>query len=268
MPQFTEHNGFALEYETFGTGDLPMLAFHGFDRNFNDFRVLLPSLGQRYTIYSFNIFFHGASRAANTRAILTESDLKGLVQAVMEKHGFTDFAVMGYSLGGKIALKLVELMPAKINDALLMAPEGLRVNMLYRLISETAWGLGLYRLLMRVPVFIYLVVYVARALRFINEKQHRFVHNSINSPAKRMKVWRIWHIFSKLPLNQEKLRLAFRKNSIQAHFFFGQYDRIIPASIGEDFVHKLSDNCHLHILEMNHQFINDRLNGVINEVLV
>jgi len=62
MGNVYEHDGLSLEYEIIGDGDKTMFAFHGFGISAELFRNLESSLGKKYTIYSFNLPYHGLSQ--------------------------------------------------------------------------------------------------------------------------------------------------------------------------------------------------------------
>src|SRR5688572_12937046 len=113
MNSYFEGQGLKLEYETFGSGKTPLLAFHGFGTDSNLFRVLEPSLGKRYTVYSLNLPFHGLSQvdAKTISHGVTQRQMKKFIEDFLVHIKAADFSLLGYSIGGKIVLELITLFP-------------------------------------------------------------------------------------------------------------------------------------------------------------
>jgi pimeloyl-ACP methyl ester carboxylesterase len=57
---FVTYGEFTLPYRIYGAGPELMLAFHGFGREGSEFIQLAQFIGNRYTIYAFDLFYHGA----------------------------------------------------------------------------------------------------------------------------------------------------------------------------------------------------------------
>jgi pimeloyl-ACP methyl ester carboxylesterase len=47
------------------------------------------------------------------------------------------YLLMGFSLDGRIALSVLELMPAGVSRLVLLAPDGLKINFWYWLSTQT-----------------------------------------------------------------------------------------------------------------------------------
>ena len=50
-----------VHYHEYGSGDKPMLAFHGYGMTGKQFHVLKESVLTKYHVYGFDHFFHGES---------------------------------------------------------------------------------------------------------------------------------------------------------------------------------------------------------------
>ena len=54
----------AIHYLSMGSGKQILIALHGYGDNAALYKVLLPSLGNRYTIYAIDLPYHGRTRWA------------------------------------------------------------------------------------------------------------------------------------------------------------------------------------------------------------
>src|SRR5690625_2491452 len=119
-------SGNRIKVHQYGSGRQLLVAFHGFDESGMDYELLEPVLGKNYTIAVPDLPFHGESEWEN--GLLTEDRLAGLVRMIMKKVGADRCSVMGYSMGGRLAICLCRQLRAKVVRLLLLAPEGLRKN--------------------------------------------------------------------------------------------------------------------------------------------
>src|ERR1700749_4801027 len=55
---YFENSFVTLHYYKFGNGPQNMLCFHGYGMHGKQFISLEPALGQKYTFYGFDLFFH------------------------------------------------------------------------------------------------------------------------------------------------------------------------------------------------------------------
>jgi len=109
MSHFVSYKGFHWQYESYGSGTEILFAFHGFGNHCSDFKILEPSLGKKYKIISFNLPYHGNSSIDESvfNKSISKNELKELMFQFLLRHHVTRFSLMGYSLGGKIALQVI-----------------------------------------------------------------------------------------------------------------------------------------------------------------
>ena len=140
-------HGVTLAYRTFGNGPSPVLALHGFGRTGADFEVLAPALGKYHTIHAFDLHFHGMSPGYPERAEVpfTPHELAVFFAAFLDHIGSEKASLLGYSLGGRIAMSLLETMPERIEQVFLAAPDGLKPRPWYRGLAATSFGRWAYR---------------------------------------------------------------------------------------------------------------------------
>ena len=102
-----------------------MLAFHGFGRTLDDFKTFKQSLCSQYNIHGFNLFHHGNAEYPNDRITsntLTKPELKDMLAAYLEAHNIERFSLLAYSIGGRVALCMMEWFPEKVDAVYLYAP--------------------------------------------------------------------------------------------------------------------------------------------------
>lgn len=228
-------HGTTLAYRSYGSGPLAVLAFHGFGRTGVDFAILEKTLGERCTLYAFDLHFHGQSPGYPERAEtpFTSGELATYFTAFLDHKGVAKAALLGYSLGGRIALGLLESMPGRLSRVFLAAPDGLITKPWYRGLAASKAGRALYRRFVERPQLVHALVHGARSLRLIPEKMHRFLIGQTDSKHKRMLVRDVWLSFRNIEPDLKVVAEQARVNGISVHLFFGTHDSVIKPALGE-----------------------------------
>ncbi len=111
-------NGINLYYEVYGTGE-PLILLHGGVGAIEMFGEVLPMLAQGRQVIAVDLQAHG--RTADVDRPMTfeamADDIAGLIQYL----GFEKADVMGYSLGGGVALKTVIDHPELVRKLVLVS---------------------------------------------------------------------------------------------------------------------------------------------------
>jgi pimeloyl-ACP methyl ester carboxylesterase len=254
------HNGLQIEYAEFGYGKSIVIAMHGFGREAEDFRQFVPMLRENERIVAINLFSHSKSNWPENRPLLeslSPLEHKQLLEAFLAHLNVKSFALMGYSLGGKVALTTYELMPEKVERLLLIAPDGLKVNLFYGFLVNTSMGRGLYRGIMKLPKVLFRTADFAKATGLINAKLHRFVYVHMDSHEKRNLVYETWLIYRKLVPNLDKIAAQANASNVHLKLIFGTHDSVIKIKDGERFAFKLNHKKSLYKLPSGHQLMNE-----------
>ena len=107
-----------------GKGPKLLVCFHGFGESAAEFSCLEPSLGDIYTLVAIDLPFHGSTRWNGE--VFDQEIVRHLAEKILEHYQLSIFSVLGYSLGGRVALSLVEALPQQVQQLILVAPDGVR----------------------------------------------------------------------------------------------------------------------------------------------
>ena len=95
-------NGINLYYEIHGTGT-PLIMLHGGFGTFEMFAALSPALAEQHQIIGVDLYGHG--RTALTDRPLSFEYMANDIAGLIEHLGLEQATVLGYSLGGAVALQ-------------------------------------------------------------------------------------------------------------------------------------------------------------------
>lgn len=229
-------HGVTLAYRTYGSGPLPVIALHGFGRTGADFSVLEPALAAACTIHAFDLHFHGSSPSYPERADqpFTPAELAVYFSAFVDGLKADKAIFLGYSLGGRMVLSLLETMPQRVLCAFLVAPDGLINRPWYRGLAASPTGRRLYKRFVERPARIHGIIHGLHATRLMNERMHRFLIGQTDSRAKRMLLRDVWLSYRLIEPDLEQVASQARKFSVPIHLIFGTNDRVIKPAFGNN----------------------------------
>ncbi|OSZ78511.1 hypothetical protein CAP35_09740 [Chitinophagaceae bacterium IBVUCB1] len=243
-----------LHYLRTGKGSKLLVAFHGYGNEatmFMPFADYLPD----YTIVSIDLPHHGKSHWTDG-VHLDNTHLQLLVSQLLQIHGCTQLSLMGYSMGGRVCLKIAELMPDKISDIVLLASDGLTFNTFYYFVTRTTSGRYLFRSFLSAPHRYMPIVNWAKRRKLIDASHHKFAMQYLHEEDERYFLLKVWPCMSLILPDYKKLRGIFNQHSIPVSVYMGKHDRVIPVSLAERF-RKILHNAHieLYILDKGHALI-------------
>jgi pimeloyl-ACP methyl ester carboxylesterase len=111
-------NGINLYYEVHGTGN-PLIMLHGGFETFERFAALSPALAANYQVIGVDLYGHGHT-ALTDRPFGFEymaDDIAGLIEYL----GLEKADLLGYSLGGAVALQTAIRHPERVNKRVLIS---------------------------------------------------------------------------------------------------------------------------------------------------
>ena len=255
-----------LEYLTYGTGKETLLAFHGFGRHATDFEVFEKLFGTKYTIYAFNLFHHGNSQYPKDRIeqnTFTKGEFQQLFSSFFKDKQIEKIAVLGYSLGGKIALMFPEIFADKVTSVWLFAPDGIKKNFWYFVASNTLVGRNVYKYFLENPRLFFSMVNGMHKTKLINDKIKKFAMNNMDEKEKRELVYKVWLTFKDTNPDIILVIENIKKFDIPVYQFFGKNDKVIKPQLGDWFSSKINQKQNYHVLQAGHTLLTTRTVKVI-----
>jgi pimeloyl-ACP methyl ester carboxylesterase len=246
---------FEFEYFYFEGGDEFLIAFNGFGEHAANLNILTPFVNEKYSLLCINLPFHGGSLPKKTGAILTVHDLTYLIETLKKKYNFQQFALFGYSLGGKIALRIYEALPKAVGRLYLFAPDGIVLNKWYNLAMHYRISRRLFLTLVEQPRYFFGFVRLLGKLRLLHASVVKFVLAQMEHVDQRRLVYDVWRCHRDIVPNVSQIKKAISAQQTPVQLFFGKRDRVIKASIGKQFKKGLGAHCELILLDAGHQLV-------------
>jgi pimeloyl-ACP methyl ester carboxylesterase len=250
-----------LFYNKEGTGRKAILLFHGFGQNHQAFAVWVGALKNDYTIYAFDLFFHGESYWPN-RHPLKKKDWKEILELFFGREEIDTFEVAGFSLGGKFALATVEAFPSKVKKIILLAPDGIKTSFWYSLATYPIAIRALFKSMILHPGRLYRMAKILRSLGFVDRGLLRFAESQMDTLEKRKRVYFSWVYFRHLKFAITELAALINSNHIPLTLIAGKHDKVIVAQEMSlildqvnDYNYKILETGHNGVIDMSISFL-------------
>jgi pimeloyl-ACP methyl ester carboxylesterase len=222
-----KENRLDLQYIRVGKGKKNALAFHGFGQDNSYYKPFESIFGDEYTVYCFNLPFHGDDNTSKSGIPATKDILRDFFQDFLNKEGITSFTSIGFSIGAKISLSLLELFPENTEELILMAPDGFRANIWYSLGTGSKLTRSLFRYFINHPDYFFRFSDSMASLGLVHPGIIRFAKSQMNTMEKREKVYYTWMFFRKLNIRKDQIVKILIKHRIPVSVFLGKEDKII-----------------------------------------
>jgi pimeloyl-ACP methyl ester carboxylesterase len=258
-----------FRYFSQGAGGHLLFAFHGYGESAESFAFLAETLPPGMTLVAIDLPFHGGTEWREKSLLLEPADLLGLLgeiaASLADRSG--KWSLFGYSMGGRIALQLLQLAPERIDRMVLRAPDGLKVNPWYRLATRTAYGNRLFRHTMRRPGWFFFLLRAANTLALVNPSFYKFTFHYVEDDPARQELYRRWTVLRAFRPSFDRLAAIIRERRLPIHLVYGDYDRIIHWQRGERFRRIAGESCRLTRLPSGHRLLQPEFTAIIVSTL-
>ena len=247
--EFIEFQNYKLAYEKEGEGPA-FLLFPGFGQKHTAFDPMVQVFKSRYTCYSFDLFHHGESKAP-AGAMLDLETWDSIFRLFLEKEKLDTFSVGGFSLGSKYVLAILMKHAPEISRLILLAPDGIKSNIWYKLATYPAPVRKFFRSMIRYPQRFYFIVRPLRTLGVIDKNVGRFIEKQMHSPSQRTRIYNSWVGMRSLKFKTRDIIHQLNQYNIATEVFLAKRDYIIPGKPFISFCKKIS-SCQLRVLDCGH----------------
>lgn len=208
----------------------------------------------QYTVIGVNLFHHGKSTIDNYSYAfkLNKNDLQSIFQELFETENIDKIDVMAYSLGGKIALNLIDWFPTKIDTVYLMAADGIKQNAWYNFVSNNALGQKLFLKIIENPKSFFQLIAALGWLKILPKRFVSFLNQNLESEKMRENVFKTWKTFADLHPNHQSIKIKIKANNIKVFSLFGKYDLVINYKVGRNFAKSIEQSENFVLLHCAH----------------
>ncbi len=222
-------------------------------------------LGEGFTIIALDFPIHGKTDW-NEGLLFEPADLISIINQIKPEN--EKMHILAYSMGGRVALQLLQLIPEQIASLVLVAPDGLHKNKWQWLATKTIIGNYIFRSIMQNPYWMMGVLDFAGKLNLYNKSLLKFVHYYLDDAQQRNILYRRWTTMRKFRPDKDLLKVIIAKHKITVNIVFGKYDRVILTKHGKSFSKGTEECIKVIELEAGHQLLREKHAQLIAQILL
>jgi pimeloyl-ACP methyl ester carboxylesterase len=249
-----------------------MLCFHGFGMHGKQFLALAPELGNKYTFWGFDLFFHKETKLkdnslAAVKTGLTKKQLADLIVSFCKTMQIDRFSVIGYSMGSHYATAVVEELPFLINEYIVAAPSSIKPGRMVSFFSRNAAGNKiLEKIVLSKNAMVNLLV-TCKRVGLIDAEGYNILLKEIETEELRFNMYACFTYLRFLITDEAKLTRSLNDYDIRSIFIFGKRDKKYPLAIGKAFLPRIK-NAEIIDMDESHEIINKRFAAVLGGLLL
>jgi pimeloyl-ACP methyl ester carboxylesterase len=248
-----------IHYYSFGEGKKLVFCFHGYGEDASSFCILEPFLKKEFTLIAIDLPFHGKTRWAE--GLFKSEHLKDIISIVAGPE--QKFSLAGFSMGGRIVLQLLQLMPQKIERVILLAPDGLHKNFWYRFSTQTTIGNRVFKHTMKHPATLFKMMEWSKNLHLLNQTYYKVAQYHLNSETSRVLLYKRWTCLQSFTPNLKVIKKIIASYKLQVHFVLGAYDKVILSETAKKFVQGIEAFACIDVIEAGHQLLKEKYASTI-----
>lgn len=261
MERIVPYRSSLIHFEIFGTGENILLCFHGYGEDGSVFSILEKNLGNKFKIIAIDLPFHGKT---NWKEGLNFNPLQ-LIQILQNGFGLqkVKFSILGYSMGGRIALQLLQLLPQNISKAVFIAPDGLHKNLWYQFSISPA-GNSVFYYCMKHPAVLKTIMNTGNFLKIGSLKNFSYY---IDTSKARELLYKRWTTLRQFKPDLKILQQIISSYKIPVRFLYGLYDTLIESHEGEKFIQSIAPYGSLIKIQAGHKLLKEKYTSQIASLL-
>jgi len=261
-----------LHYYKYGSGPKTMLCFHGYGMHGKQFKILESSLGEKYTFYGFDLFFHKETRLKDQslwaiKKGITKKELAALVVEFCRFENIDRFSVIAYSMGTHYATVVTEELGDLVDEYIVAAPSCLNPGRVIPFFSRNKLGNKVLEKLTLHKSALINMLKLFKGVRIINSEAYNILYKEIGTPELRFNCYACFTYLRFFDTNNNLLLKIFDERNIKTIFIFGKRDQSFPPGIGQAFIDKIK-NAEVVILDEGHEMIKRDFVNALNRLLL
>lgn len=235
-----------------GHGKRLLIAFPGFGNDAAVFKILVPFIGDAYTLVAVNL--PGQGQTSWKDKYLKPEQLMSIVQSIKLDFGSEKISLIGHSLGARAALQVTALQPRWIERLVLLAPDGMKKNFWYHFATRNGVGKWMFKNILSRPAKWLPLFKLLNHLGVVDDSRFKFAETRLADKKVNQQVAYVWPVMSRLTPSPSLVKWNLNQCGIETHIFMGRRDRIFQVKEGEIFKKNL-DHAKLHLLDCGHHML-------------
>ena len=224
---YFKHNVGNLAYRVIGEGNEVTLLFHGFGQTHKDMLPFEQIRKENQRFIFIDAFYHGRSTWKDSGKPMNRKNWLELIGGLQDHLNFTDFHLIGYSMGGKISLITFELFPENVLSLTMLAPDGIKTGLWYSMSNYPDSFHPLMKQVVFKPKGLFKIMEGLGSVGLIQSSLKKFFQTQMGTRSKRAQMYFTWKIMGGIQPRLGQIIQSARKRKTPVSLFLGEFDQMI-----------------------------------------
>ena len=222
-----------LHYQKIGNGEKILLSFHGMGQDFLCFQKFAQTFENQYTTYLFDLPYHGKSGGIEgnnyvENEVITKGIWKEYLEEFLQENQIKTFSIIAFSMGGRFALATVEAFAERVEELILLAPDGITEDPKYVLATRYGFTRKIFKSVIQNNQRYHAFANILARTGIIHKKVVKFAKMMVDTPQKQEQLYQAWVGFHQLSFDIKNLAELINNQGITTKIFMGKYDKLLP----------------------------------------
>ncbi|MEO0472077.1 MAG: alpha/beta hydrolase [Bacteroidota bacterium] len=235
MLQWTEHLFSFQEGEicgkSCGNGRRLLLCMHGYMQDRHLFDQVFDEVPSDWQILSLDLPLFGKSCWDNLEQAIDVHFLQKLLEAIRQCFQPEAIHLLGFSMGGEVAMRMLMHDMVCAPWHILIAPVGIRPNRWHAFIRRNPIGKALLQFLFHNPSLVIGLSRMSEKLGFIDRGTARFVRANFSSEKNRQLLYGQLNIYQLIQVRFSEFIRLVKQKPIQWIVIWGKEDEVMPSHL-------------------------------------
>ncbi|GAB2495156.1 alpha/beta fold hydrolase [Algoriphagus taiwanensis] len=224
---YFKHSLGNLAYREIGKGQEVTLLFHGFGQTHRDMLPFEKIRKKNQRFIFIDAFYHGRSTWKDSGKSMDRKNWLELIGGLQNHLNFTDFHLVGYSMGGKISLITYELFSTNVLSLTLLAPDGIKTGLWYSMSNYPDSFHPIMKQVVFKPQGLFRIMEGLGSVGLIQSSLKKFFQTQMGTRSQRAQMYFTWKITGGLQPRLGQIIQSARKLKTPVSLFLGEFDQMI-----------------------------------------
>jgi pimeloyl-ACP methyl ester carboxylesterase len=224
-------------------------------QDFSCFQKFAQTFDNQYTTYLFDLPFHGKSEVKES--IITKEIWKEYLNKILVENQIKNFSIISFSMGGRFALATLEAFSERIEEGILLAPDGVTEDPFYVLATRFGFTRKIFKKVVHNQHKFHGFASMLARVGITDNSVLKFAKMMVDTSEKREQLIKAWIGFHQLKFDMKKLSQLINNQKVTIRIFMGKYDKLLPIQNVYPLTKHL-ENKEFIILESSHARLVDK----------
>ncbi|NRB48572.1 MAG: alpha/beta hydrolase [Saprospiraceae bacterium] len=263
--QFIHTDKGRIHFLSWGQGERLIIAFPGFSNPASLFEPIGTALQDECTIVALDLPFHGSTQWQSEQ--YTRTDVEEWIEAVLTQFGKDHFEWMGFSLGGRIILSMLDFFPQQLQGIHLIAPDGLATyRTFYPSLVPQFIRRGLFHSMARRPDRWLRLARRLHDWRLLDYFSLIYIEKQLRTSIQTDRLFKTWLSLPNFPVSTRQSRRILLQRNLPFSLSLGTRDKFVNTDSIKRWSKPISQ-VQLHVFDQGHQLVNHELGLYFQQLL-